>query len=116
MIDPDELVIRVELHLHDVHAGLEPALRLCEIIGGGAQDMLLLLPVDRVHPAHIGMRLSGLDLDEGDLFPVADDEVDLAELAFIILFENFALVFFQISGGVPFAQRAELFVRKMIHL
>lgn len=111
MIDMDQRSCRaVDLHLEDVKTGLERDLFLAEKECGSSHDMELLAFVNGVHAAEIRVDRAGLDLDENDLFPVAGDDVDLAELVFIILIENFILLLFEVLGGELFAQSAELLV------
>lgn len=112
----DELTRRaVDLHLKDVESRLERELLRVEKVGGGAHDVELLALIDSVLSAEVGARGTGLDLDKDDLFPVTGDDVNLAELVFIILIENFIMLLFQILRGELLAQRAEGLVGKWFH-
>ena len=105
----------VDLHLEDVKTRLELNLFAVEKGGGSAHDVELLALIDSVLTAEIGACGSGLDLDKDDLFPVAGNDVDLAEFVFIILFQNFIMLLFEICGGKLFAQCAEGLVGKWFH-
>ena len=72
--------------------------------------MELLTLIDGVPAAEIRVGTTRLDLDEGDLSPIAGDDIHFSQLGFIILFQNFKAVFFQIFRGELFTQRAEFFV------
>ena len=106
----------VDLHLEDVETRLELDLFRVEKVRGGAHDMELLALVDGILSAEIGARGTGLDLDEYDLPTVAGDDVDLAELVFIILVENFITLLLEVFGGELFTQRAERLVGEWFHI
>ena len=97
----------LDLYLDDIKAGLELALRHAQIVGSGAHDMELLALIDGVLSAQIGACGAGLDLDKDDLVFIDSNDIDLAELVFIILFQNFIPLLFQISRGELLAQGAE---------
>ena len=105
----------LDLYLDDIKAGLELALHHAQIVGSGAHDMELLVLIDGVLSAQIGACGASLDLDKDDLFPVAGNDVDLAEFIFIILFKNFIMLLFEICSGELFAQRTEGLVGKWFH-
>ena len=105
----------VDLHLEDVEARLELDVLRIKEVGGGAHDMELLALIDRVLSAQIRACGSGLDLDKYDLVPVAGNDVDLAELVFIILVENFVMLLFEMLSGELFTQRAEGLVGEWFH-
>ena len=67
----------------------------------------MLAGVDRVFAAQKRIGRAGLHLDKDDLSPVAGDDIDLSELVFIILFQNFTAVLFQMFRGELLAQCAE---------
>lgn len=105
----------VDLRLEDVETRLELDLFGIKKISGGAHDMELLALIDRVLSAEVGACGSGLDLDKDDLVPVAGDDINFAELVFIILIENFIMLLFEIFSGELFAQRAEGLIREWFH-
>ena len=97
----------LDLYLDDIKAGLQIALRHAQIVGSGAHDMELLALIDGVLSAQIGACGAGLDLDKDDLVFIDSNDIDLAELVFIILFQNFIPLLLQISRGELLAQNAE---------
>ena len=105
----------VDLHLEDVKTRLEPDLFGIEKVGGGTHNVELLALIDGVLTAEVRAHRAGLDLDKNNLFPVAGDDVNLAEFVFIILFQNFIMLLFEICGGELIAQRTEVLVGKWFH-
>ena len=96
VIDADELARgAVDFDLDDVKTRLEGTMLFAQIKSGGAHDAELLALVDGVLSAEIRIGGARLDLDKDDLSPAArgSDDINLAQFVFIILFENFIVLF-----------------------